>query len=366
VTLEERLRVVLQDPARSPSPDFRDRVLAALPAGQRAQPWSLRWLTAPLGAATVLAIVVLVGSSMTPRTGVTPLGTPSPPTTSLTATPTAPPSATVPAGVATYADGMPREIDREPVLRGDAIGRQVAASQDDTSFLIGGYIVQAYLDCAVDPAAPGSPLVTTCGDGPHLLDGPFGPGPGPRLVHDGLIGIGGDPAVFRVHVNDPRADDCPPAIRERCEDAIVVEEVVWVGPRTYPLDADGIPLEIDGEAVLRGDDISAKIEASQDDTPFLIGGWASGRIMYRCKAGPPEPRTYQQLLPCGAPSVLIMDGPDREDGVVVRAIRDPGLPRPGPVVLRVHVRDDLAAKCPAALTACDGTIVLDEVVWTGP
>ena len=38
------------------------------------------------------------------------------------------------------------------------------------------------------------------------------------------------PIVVRVHVRDARAAACAPSIRVQCEQAIVVESVVWRGP----------------------------------------------------------------------------------------------------------------------------------------
>ena len=128
---------------------------------------------------------------------------------------------------------------------------------------------------------------------------------------------------------------------------------------------DGIPREIDGEVVLRGSDIAATVAASVDDTPFLIGGWATGPIRWRCVPSSSDgPRPA--LLPCGAGTAIhLMDGPDRTDGILVMSLDQGVRPVPGATVLRVHLHDSLAATCPETnRTACERAIVLDEVMWT--
>lgn len=368
MTLEERIRRALQDPARRPSPDFGDRVMSALPAERRDRSGSPRALLARLGTAATIAAVLLIGVV---GPAVAPNGRS--PRSSASMSPA--PGVTAPrvAARAIYPDGMPREIDGQPVLRGVAIGEHAAASRNDAPFLVGGYGSMTFADCYVDPEAPGSPLLTVCDDGFHLRDSRTrtGGGNGPRLVVDGVVGImfGDAPAVYRVHVHDPRARACGSEIRPRCDAAIVVDAVVWVGPGTF-FGVDGIPTRIGAETVLRGgDEIAARVGASPDDTTFLIGGWATGQIMYRCPAATdrPLPRTYESLRACGAPAFHVMEGPDRDTGVVVVALGAPAVPAPGPVVLRVHVHDPLAVACPDPIRpACETTVVLDEVVWTQP
>ena len=361
--LEDQLRHALQDPTRGPSPDFGDRVLAALPARQRPLLWPLRALAAPLGAAAMVVAVVLAVGVIGPATG--PNRSVAPPTASPGAT------ATSAATSGTYPDGIPRQIDGRPVLRGEAILSQVAQSQDATPFLVGGYVYAFYADCYVEPGAPGSPLLAACDDGFHLGDTPPGTGGGfgPRLVVDAALQdlTFSGPGVLRVHVHDRRAADCAQAIRQRCEQAIVVEAVVWAGTATLPVDADGIPQEIDGEAVLRGADIAVKVAATVDDAPFLVGGWATGPMAWRCPAATPG-RPVHALLPCGpGTGIQLMAGPDRADGLLVMSIDRGLLPAPGAVVLRVHVHDALAASCPETnRTLCEQTLVLDRVVWTQP
>lgn len=224
--LEDRIRRALQDPARGPSPDFAARVLAALPAHRRSPWWPLFRLAAPLGATALAAVVLavgVIGPAVGPSSTMAPLsGSPEP-------------SATVVATGDSSPDGIPRQIGGQPVLRGAAILTHVAESEDDTAFLVGGYVFAFYADCDVEPAAPGSPLLAPCDDGFHLADATPGGsgGPGPRLVIGGAIQLlpgSGRGVVLRVHVHDSRATDCAPEIRQRCDEAIVVESVVWPAP----------------------------------------------------------------------------------------------------------------------------------------
>ena len=368
--IEELVREALQDPAWGPAPDFRERVMTRLPPRQRVRLAPLRALAAPLGAALVVAAALVVGSLVS---GIVPEGVPpSSARPNAGATPVA--SATAPATNATYADGVPREIDGRPVLRGDAIRREVVESQDDRPFLVGGYFVEVLSDCFLDPDvqdAQDSQLLAPCGDGFHLTDAPIGLGfgLGPRLVVGAGLGSlpDGRPGVLRAHVQDPRAAGCAPELRQPCEYAIVVDAVMWVGPVTFPLGADGIPLEIGDEIVLRGGDIVAAVEAAQDDEPFLIGGWATSQIAYRCPGNFGQRFVYEPLLPCGSGAFQVLEEPDGDGGVVIRAAHGPAVPAPGAVVLRVHVNDALAATCPANMrTLCDETIVLDDIVWNVP
>lgn len=361
--LEIQLRHALQDPTRGPSPDFGDRVLAALPARQRPLLWPLRALAAPLGAAVMVVAVVLAVGVLGPATGPNRSAAP------LTASPGA--TATSAATNGTYPDGIPRQIDGQPVLRGEAILSHVAQSQDATPFLVGGYVYAFYADCYVEPGAPGSPLLAPCDDGFHLGDVPPGTGGGfgPRLVVNAALQDlpGSAPGVLRVHVHDRRAADCAPAIRQPCEQAIVVEAVVWAGTATLSVDADGIPQEIDGEAVLRGADIAVKVAATVDDAPFPVGGWATGPMPWLCPASTPTANSTSLLLCSLGTGIQLMDGPDRADGLLVMTIDQGLLPAPGAVVLRVHVHDALAASCPETnRTLCEQTLVLDQAVWSQP
>jgi hypothetical protein len=115
---------------------------------------------------------------------------------------------------------MPTTIGGEPVLRGETIAAYVAAATDDTPFLIGGLIDFFFVvDCFVPPDFPETLLLRPCGGWPSIG--------GIALVTDDWHPTPSQRYVLRVHVHDPRAADCPPAYREQCERAVVVDEVVW-------------------------------------------------------------------------------------------------------------------------------------------
>jgi hypothetical protein len=156
--------------------------------------------------------------------------------------PTVSPSAS---GAALWSDGIPRVVAGEPVLRGQAIATHIAAAMADTSFLVGGYVVFVAVDCYVPPNLPSSPLTAPCDDGwtlrdmlgfligsPSTTSGP--PPTSYRLVLGSSVPGWAEPisspVVLRVHAHDQRAAACAAAITDKCEQAIVVESVVWPAP----------------------------------------------------------------------------------------------------------------------------------------
>lgn len=125
-------------------------------------------------------------------------------------------------------DPIPAEIDGEPVLRGGAIEAHVAAAIDDTSFLVGGFIGPYFIvDCFVPPDFPRTPLLSECGQWPSLLQETGSTQFGLQLVSNGVTLVPVQFVVLRVHVHDPLAAECPDDYRERCERAVVVEELLW-------------------------------------------------------------------------------------------------------------------------------------------
>lgn len=136
------------------------------------------------------------------------------PTLTLTLTLTPTPSSTL------TLTPVPTEIAGEHVYR--AID-QASFTSLKGSFLLGGLVT--YPDVVPPcPSVAGPP-----GDGQGLLSYCYWPS------IDGLalspLGSFGEPAnetvVARVHVNDPYASECRPAVRAECDAAIVVESVVW-------------------------------------------------------------------------------------------------------------------------------------------
>lgn len=211
----------------------------------------------PLAFAALLAIVVAAelavagllrfGPSILPGVSGTAspqAGTPAP---SSEAVPTSSPPLTL---GQRYSDGIPDLINGEKVVRPpDLSGGRPAPGV--TRYLLGGWSPGAfYRACpAFHAGDPAYVLTPTCGgwpigDTPLVWDTPPALSVNVSVITDGRV-IPGGPVVLRVHVDDPRAAQCPPERRPACRAAIVVDSVVWVGQddsvtTTAPLRADQV------------------------------------------------------------------------------------------------------------------------------
>lgn len=127
---------------------------------------------------------------------------------------------------------FPSEINAELVVTRDAVAAHIASAVDDSPFLIGGEVKYVSSDCFVPDDFPTTALLVPCDD--NYVFG-YGPG-GFHLVLSGgnLSGFQIGPAVLRVHVHDQRAADCPVVYRDRCEAAVVVEQVAWSASEATP------------------------------------------------------------------------------------------------------------------------------------
>jgi hypothetical protein len=138
-------------------------------------------------------------------------------------------------------EGFPRSIDGEQVFRSDALRAWASDAPDDSSFLAAGWLGMFLPACPARlPREAETPLLPPCASGFQLMDYArvvFGSNRTVNVIADGalakelltrlgehLIPIR---AVLRVHVHDERAAECPADIREVCERALVVEELVW-------------------------------------------------------------------------------------------------------------------------------------------
>lgn len=141
-----------------------------------------------------------------------------------------------------WSDDIPATIDGQPVLSIAQGGTQAASASTSQPFLIGGWFAAFGLTCGGPPAnTPMSSLVPWC-DGVFVTDLPYEvlvalhdtqapilqpiylPGASPSLLpRSGRL-------VYRVHVHDPSAADCPASLRARCQIAVVVDGLVWQGP----------------------------------------------------------------------------------------------------------------------------------------
>jgi len=124
---------------------------------------------------------------------------------------------------------------------------------------------------------------------------------------------------------------------------------------------DGIPNRIDGELVLRPSTIDRL--GPSDDRSFLLGGWLFDYdgLVLSC-AIEIDPVRFGPR--CMSPYVSESPMTDLSGRVVVEGWgqRTGG----GPVVLRVHRHDPVAATCmPERREACELTAVIEQVVWSG-
>jgi hypothetical protein len=369
-TLEERIRATMEadaDGGRLPS-GFAAGVVAMLPTRQATARFKMRSSFAAAGAAAVLVVVAILASQVAPGPGPS-----TSPSTSAGATTSSPPAATPSAVTSTYSDGLPRSIGGEPVYRGPEAATHALAMADATPFLVGGQYSLLLSTCVptVGPPRPTNALLPECEV--TLLDGI------PVIPNGLLVGArdGVSDFVVRVHVTDPRAIACAPLLRPRCEKAIVVERVMWVGPvaqgdhRADLVDAaagrfeDGLPRSVAGQPVHRGSEAIAFAATVGDTASFLVGGWFTQSVGgFRCPAELPGHRDWRN--DCGRPG--FSDTAGTFDGAMYAVITfrfSGGEPASGPVAVSVHVHDPRAADCTPDPTICDRMMVVDGVVWSG-
>ncbi len=213
--------------AGGPAPrDLHDRVAAVMTTypGRSRTIGSLHFATL-LGGAAAIGIVLLGAAFLL-------VFRPQQPTRFVGATT---PASTPVASPLAFPDGIPRVIDGQPVLRPAAALARAATATDDRPFLVGGWTVGYVIpSCALSVRpTPTSPLAPRCPGGWTLGETP-GPGTGAANLWNHLRDIGGIPlpvdpgaVVIRVHAHDPAAAQCAPGIRTACEQALVIEAVVW-------------------------------------------------------------------------------------------------------------------------------------------
>jgi hypothetical protein len=148
--------------------------------------------------------------------------------------------------------------------------------------------------------------------------------------------------------------------------------VVWVGevpssaPSPSPELVDGLPVSIDGEPVLVGAAASSAIEASTDDTSFLVGGWLYNVGARTCTMALTNESPW--ITSCGGYHLLSrpMTGTAEIAVAQGRSSFSSGSVAEGsvlPIVLRVHTHDP---SCPVSERIdCAHLAVLDELVWEG-
>jgi hypothetical protein len=129
--------------------------------------------------------------------------------------------------------------------------------------------------------------------------------------------------------------------------------------RRYP---DGIPASIDGERVVRPSTIDQL--GPNDDRSFLLGGWSFDFAHITPSCGLRLGTAPPFGLRCGNPFLtddplgrgitpVFLDGWTPSIGV-------------GPVIVRAHRHDEMAATClPEARKVCEAIAFIEAVVWTG-
>jgi hypothetical protein len=145
-----------------------------------------------------------------------------------------------------YPDGLPRLLDGQPVLRGEAALAHARATSDATPFLLGGWMTVVPglpLVCPLVLPSTGVEWLAPCGQ-PAFSD-VAGDAAGDLVAAGALTfhfldtsGLGSGPAILRVHVHDPRAAECG-GQDTACGRAMVAEAVLWTGDAAtapHPLD----------------------------------------------------------------------------------------------------------------------------------
>jgi hypothetical protein len=273
---------------------------------------------------------------------------------------------------------VPTEIAGERVYR----AADQASFPTSVSFLLGGVVTTPKFI----PACPAPPertdaemqLIPYCTwiaiDGIHLA---------PPKGASGLFGPVDEVVVERVHLNDPAGAECPARLKAACESAVVAEKLVWRSgplngetpspavetptpgvnlptanvtepppaptPTTPPtqgtgqLDADGVPVSLDGLTVYRAAALS-KAPASS----FLLGGRLTRDTTCPAPATPlPKPPG------CGYWMI---------DGVKVGTMVDMNVAAAGQIVVAEVERGRALAVCPGGSCTTD-TIVVVKIVW---
>jgi hypothetical protein len=140
-----------------------------------------------------------------------------------------PPSPSATATLGPLVDGIPIHISGLPVLAGRDLERWIGQSEDDTSFLAGGwlrknpptYYCAIFLsDRAVEPCN-GVALYPDAEGGNPIWIGPGTVGTMPNDFRDLTR-----PVVLRVHTHDSRCS----TEEHGCEQNPVVLDVIWIGP----------------------------------------------------------------------------------------------------------------------------------------
>jgi hypothetical protein len=195
----------------------------------RARRGPARGIAAPAAGAILIVVLVIAGISRLPSLAgpaTEPTGS-AIPSSSVTASEPAATATPAPTGVieGRYGDGIPMDIDGEPVLRIPSLD---LAPADVAPFLLGAWTIDwtgIVSSCGLQSGTP-PPFGPRRCNTRWLSDGPAH---SPRLFLDSWPSMPAGPVVVRVHRHDDRAELCGAADREACEAMAVIEDVVWTG-----------------------------------------------------------------------------------------------------------------------------------------
>jgi hypothetical protein len=130
-------------------------------------------------------------------------------------------------------------------------------------------------------------------------------------------------------------------------------------PETQRRYADGIPMELKGQEVLRGAAAIAAARNSVDSTPFLVGLWAT-------RLGPGSFGAWAGNTLDTGRGGMIGDEPGFLDPELQDFLMYDHFDRAGPVVLRVHTHDAKAEECAAEnRDRCMHLMLVEGILWRG-
>ncbi len=167
------------------------------------------------------------------------------------------------------------------------------------------------------------------------------------LPREAFVGWIGHVVVLRAHTHDPEAAGCTEADRAKCEQALVVESIVW----------PSIPDSINGEHVHQGAELlDGSLEKLSGD--FLVGGLARMDRANPLKECASSAAARKLAISCESPYTTV--------GTVWLAPISSAHPTNGyVVVVRAHMDQATAAACPSLLKyQCEQVVIADSVVWS--
>jgi len=162
-----------------------------------------------------------------------------------------------------FDDGIPLHVGGEEVIPVADLVATLETFPDDRSVLVGGWAWQVFgMRCRANDRINRSELLTSCD--PLLLTsqpgrtGMNGIPVVPKLDAQSLPVVTDDhripdgPVILRVHGHDARAADCVSWLRDECDAAVVVDEIVWSGDEwteTVPLTIYDVVLRLDAAGI---------------------------------------------------------------------------------------------------------------------